>query len=269
VPFLEQCISLALDGGYCALATDALTHLTRADRARGYNMWNRTLAQIRGADDIETLSRALEMLTATLVGEGDYERAVEAGREGLEAAQRNRQEPLPWIQIESLHSKLGVAEYHLGHYDAAVHHFEESMRVERVRNIDSPTDRAVCHYFLAYVALAHGNQAEAERLSREALRYAAVGGLDLITVLVLAQQADLAQRAGDVTRAGRLFGMAEQRQSDVYRVLWPFLLHEYRRTLTAAQDQLSDPVFAAAWAEGHRMTLEQAIDEARGLPPGG
>ena len=205
VPLFEQSIGLALNAGYYFIAAAMLTHLSRANRAKGLGLWDHALTLIRNADDPELLSQTLDMLTATLLAEGDFEKAIEVGHEGLELAQRDRQELLPWNQISTLQLKLGIGEYHLGHYDIAVHHLEASLRVEREKMLDLPLDRAMCYYFLAYVALARGNRAEAEHHSREGLHHVA-GTLDLITVVVLAQQAHLALRDGDTVRAGRLFG---------------------------------------------------------------
>ena len=41
---------------------------------------------------------------------------------------------------------------------------------------------------------------------------------------------------------------------------------EYERDLAAARAKLSEDAFAAAWAEGRTMTLEQAVEYALTLP---
>jgi hypothetical protein len=50
----------------------------------------------------------------------------------------------------------------------------------------------------------------------------------------------------------------------VYRFYTPWSIYrqEYDRTLVAVRAQLSVEAFAAAWAEGQAMTLEQAISYA-------
>jgi hypothetical protein len=39
-------------------------------------------------------------------------------------------------------------------------------------------------------------------------------------------------------------------------------VENYERWVSHARPQLDDATFAAAWAEGQQMTLEQAIEEA-------
>jgi hypothetical protein len=41
---------------------------------------------------------------------------------------------------------------------------------------------------------------------------------------------------------------------------------EYEQAVSAARAQLSEEVFAAAWAAGHALTPEQAIAEALAKP---
>jgi hypothetical protein len=70
---------------------------------------------------------------------------------------------------------------------------------------------------------------------------------------------------GQPVQAARLFGAAEalreaiglSRQSDERAA--------YDRSVAAVRAQLESATFAAAWAEGHRVPLDQAISEALGL----
>jgi hypothetical protein len=57
----------------------------------------------------------------------------------------------------------------------------------------------------------------------------------------------------------RLFGAAEALSE---RVIDLFIAFHPKLYITAARDLLSDPELAAAWEEGRRMTLEQAIQYA-------
>jgi len=43
---------------------------------------------------------------------------------------------------------------------------------------------------------------------------------------------------------------------------WVIQRAEYKRTIAAIRAQIEEPTFAAAWAEGQKLTLEQAIAEA-------
>ena len=44
--------------------------------------------------------------------------------------------------------------------------------------------------------------------------------------------------------------------------VWPTTHADYERSVAAVRAQLDEATFAAAWAAGHALTLEQAIAEA-------
>jgi hypothetical protein len=46
--------------------------------------------------------------------------------------------------------------------------------------------------------------------------------------------------------------------------VWPEVRADYDRYVAAARPQLDETTFAATWAEGQAMTLEQAIAYAEG-----
>jgi predicted ATPase/class 3 adenylate cyclase/DNA-binding XRE family transcriptional regulator len=77
----------------------------------------------------------------------------------------------------------------------------------------------------------------------------------------------LARVAGAVARperAARLLSAAETLLDAIGLSVsvWPEVRADYDRTLTAVRAQLDTATFAAAWAEGRAMTMEQAIAEA-------
>jgi hypothetical protein len=63
-------------------------------------------------------------------------------------------------------------------------------------------------------------------------------------------------------RAARLLGAAEAEHERMGTFLQPSDMPEYQRILGEVREHLDDPSYHAAWAEGRRMTLEQAIAEA-------
>jgi len=65
--------------------------------------------------------------------------------------------------------------------------------------------------------------------------------------------------AGRTTQAVQLLGVAEALLEIAVYPLEPIHRAEYDRTVAAIQTQLDEAAFAAAWAEGRAMTLEQAI----------
>jgi tetratricopeptide (TPR) repeat protein len=74
--------------------------------------------------------------------------------------------------------------------------------------------------------------------------------------------AGVAVRQGRAMRAARLLGAAEALRITVGCPLLPPAFPPYTRDVAAARAQLNDDTFAAAWAAGRALTLEQAIAEA-------
>jgi non-specific serine/threonine protein kinase len=77
--------------------------------------------------------------------------------------------------------------------------------------------------------------------------------------------AGLAGAAGQIARAAQLFGAAESLRESAGIPLRPVHRAAYERDLGAARAQLDEATFAAAWAAGRAMTLEEAIAEAERL----
>jgi hypothetical protein len=114
---------------------------------------------------------------------------------------------------------------------------------------------------LGYVAQHQGVRERAAALHREALALAVELGDRFHSLDCLAGLAGVAEPV----RAARLLGAAAAlRDADQSQPVWA-RRREIERNLAAARAQLDDATFAAAWAEGRAMTLEQAI--AYGLEP--
>ena len=63
-------------------------------------------------------------------------------------------------------------------------------------------------------------------------------------------------------RAARLWGTVEVLRETTRKRTAPGSRATYERALAAARAQLGEEAFAAAWAAGRALTLEQAIAEA-------
>ncbi|MCL6650503.1 MAG: tetratricopeptide repeat protein, partial [Chloroflexi bacterium] len=84
----------------------------------------------------------------------------------------------------------------------------------------------------------------------------------LTTTEALEAFADLAAREGSAARAARLSGAAEAIRESVGSPLPPGERPLYEAHLDALRAALGKRAFAAAWAEGRSLTLEQAIEYA-------
>jgi DNA-binding CsgD family transcriptional regulator len=61
------------------------------------------------------------------------------------------------------------------------------------------------------------------------------------------------------TWAARLLGRAEAQRETIGTPLSPHYHADYEQAVALARSQLDEPSFAAAWAEGRAMTLEQVV----------
>ena len=78
----------------------------------------------------------------------------------------------------------------------------------------------------------------------------------------LAELASVALAQARPERAARLFGAGEAMREMVNAPLPPADRVDYDRQLAALRMELDETAFAAAWAQGRAMTLEQAIEYA-------
>ena len=75
----------------------------------------------------------------------------------------------------------------------------------------------------------------------------------------LAALGSAAALSGDAERAVRLWGAAERQRQSIGCRPAPAARATYERAMAVARAQFDEATFAAAWAEGQAMTLEQAI----------
>jgi tetratricopeptide (TPR) repeat protein len=112
------------------------------------------------------------------------------------------------------------------------------------------------------VAQAQGDHERAARLYRESLLLSREIGSRWEIANVLTGLAGTLGSNGQPVRAARLFGAVEALRAAVGIPLPPVARPAYERDLAAAQGQVDAATWAAAWAEGRAMTLEQVIADA-------
>ncbi|MDQ5827103.1 MAG: hypothetical protein M3441_23305 [Chloroflexota bacterium] len=87
-------------------------------------------------------------------------------------------------------------------------------------------------------------------------------GSNLVILTCLEGLARVALAQGKMERAARLCGAAAALREDRGWLLPPAKRAEHDRTVAAAGEVLGGEVFAAAWAKGHALPLEEAITDA-------
>jgi hypothetical protein len=116
---------------------------------------------------------------------------------------------------------------------------------------------------LGYTAQHRGEPLKALELFREALSIqqkmdnrAGIAECLMGIAGVYAQQ-------GQVQAGARLLGAAEALRASVGASLWPANGLEQDRILNQLKKSLDEQTFAAAWAEGQALTIEQAIAQTK------
>jgi tetratricopeptide (TPR) repeat protein len=193
--------------------------------------------------------------------EGDYAQAIAKFEEQLTLALAYSQETgYPsmeawWAQID-----LGLVARLQGDYRTATQRLEEAIKSSQRAGSDS--DLAFVELQLGYIQLAQQDQASAFIQFRDSIRLCYSADNKPRLILALAAVAELRQVQGDAVRSVQLCGFAEKFQRAVRAELLPAFLSDYERILSIAHAQLDDPKFAAAWAEGQMMTLDEAVELA-------
>jgi len=138
-----------------------------------------------------------------------------------------------------------------GQYAAAHALLEESVAL--FRESRDPWGLSMPLNNLGLLATAQGHYAAAATFYRESLILRRKSRNSWHVANSLTNLAGLASLMGQQKRAARLWGAAEALYDSIG------VPSIYNHAIVAARSQLNDATFAAAWAEGETMTLEQAI----------
>ena len=165
-----------------------------------------------------------------------------------------------WVSSMAL-AQLGIAEVRAqGDYERAAALLEESLSLARETG-----DKWRIAYSLrgvGIVALHQGDYGRAAASYTESLALCKELGERWVTEECLDGLAGVACGQARHKQAAQLFGAAETLRETLGRQpVWAEQADHDQR-VASTRDALGDPVFAAAWAEGRAMTLEQAIEYA-------
>lgn len=230
------------------------TSLVQRDHVEAIRLLNEGVAVHREAGHLQNLAVALLWLEHVLLDNGDEQTARACSDEhfSIEHHLGNRSGIATALQFRG-HIALAQGDYKqaTSQYEAALAIFQDLGELARWEQADLLAD-------LARVALAEQAYPRAERLYGESWTTVPDGD-GWAWIRVLLGLAVVKQRQGEADRAARLFGAAEAHLDGAepwsLRRLWV----ERDQNLAIGRTRLEAPVFAAAWAEGRAMTLEQAM----------
>ena len=109
------------------------------------------------------------------------------------------------------------------------------------------------------LARRRGELDEAERLHHDALAMRASRGLRPGVAESLEALASLAVQHDSCAEAARLFGAASTLRDQMGLARWPVQMAGYDSDVTDTRKALGEDAFAAAWAEGAALSVDDAV----------
>jgi DNA-binding CsgD family transcriptional regulator len=243
-----------------ALGTASITASMQGDVGRGDALGREAVALAERSGDLAGRVWGLLNLSFADRCRGDHEESA-AHAEAAVAQARALDDDLPPFLQAFVLNRLGHEAYELGNYSRAEAVLEEAL--DRWRRLGNPWGTDIVLGKLADVAQARGDDARAAALYSESLDSWSQGN-ELGSVEILTGLARLAAK-GRTESAVRLFAAAEAVQTRIGLTLAPALRAKNERALAAAKEALGKEAFAAAWAAGGDLPLEQAVAEARSV----
>jgi predicted ATPase/class 3 adenylate cyclase len=159
-------------------------------------------------------------------------------------------------------SGLGEAAARQGAYARATQLVEESLELRR--QIGNKWGVGVSLGTLGWIALRKGDWNRAGARLGESLAVRREIGDQSGSAWCLERLAELAMARGQAEKAVRVFGAATAQRESIGSVMDPVDQPESERQLAALRAQLGEERFAAAWAEGRALTMDQAIEYGLG-----
>lgn len=166
----------------------------------------------------------------------------------------------PMIETGSALMNLGLVSRLQGNLPVAMQRFHEAM--ERYRRAGDAADFALVELQLGYTECDQHNHDAAMVHFRKCVQWCLLADNRPRLIVALTAIAELRRTQGDGSGYMRLCGFAAKFSRATVLELLPGYLIDYEGTLSGERTALADPALAAAWAEGARMTLDEAVQFA-------
>jgi non-specific serine/threonine protein kinase len=176
-----------------------------------------------------------------------YEEALEVGR---------RLEDRSWFAWSM--RNVGMQAFRLGQIEAAERRLNEAVALFRREGLRFGAAFALTN--LAEIALARGDLARAAALWHDWVDH--LSGNVVRLPYFLRGLAEIAAASGQTRWAARLLGAEEAHREQIGSTLMPSHVVGYEQTVEDVRAALGEDAFAAAWAEGRRLSADEARAEA-------
>jgi len=215
-----------------------------------------SLALARSSGDIRAEAEALEILGQMARNQSDHAAARSYGEQGLALAVK-MDDP---IFEALLRHDVGMANWFEGRFAQASEHLRKSSQLYEAAG--DQRFMGVVEWGLGCVALDQGELATATTHFRRCLVAFRASDYSVGLCGYLLGIAGIATARGQAVAAVRLSGAADAWRALLGHRLEGHLPARYERQLARARAQLDEDTFAAAWAAGRALPVEQAIVEA-------
>jgi predicted ATPase/DNA-binding CsgD family transcriptional regulator len=241
----------------------------QATRARnGYALaralYEESLAILRELGDIWGSAETLWDFARVAFYQGDYTAGNSLCEESLaifrELGDRRR-------IAEILGSLAGYMAFYQGNYIAELTSLEESLAI--MRELGDRRSSAKLLWFLGHAAFVQDDYAKARTFYEEALAILQELGIQWFIASCLDGLAEVAVAQRQPAWAAHLLSAAALLREALGVSPPPYNLANYERAVATTRARLGEERFAAAWAEGRKMTLEQVLAEQAGATPPG
>ncbi|MEO8391737.1 MAG: tetratricopeptide repeat protein [Chloroflexota bacterium] len=212
-----------------------------------------SMTLFRDLKDRVGLAEALGNYAMLFVMRGDHEQAAPPLEESLVLSRDLRNTDL----IAQCLLFSGILAYSQGRIDQADVFWEESLALRRTEG--NPWLLAILLAYQAMATLDQGDDTRAHGQLTESLILLRDLGERWQTTHTLEVFACLAALQGHLTKATRIFGAAEVLRETLGAPMLLFQRHFNERGVASLRAQLDEAGFAAAWAEGQAMTLDQVV----------
>jgi predicted ATPase/DNA-binding CsgD family transcriptional regulator len=214
------------------------------------------LSILQDLGDKHRLANALVVYSWTLLALGKSRQAKARAEQALLLGKELEDSTI----IAHILNYLGSLAWIQGSYDQAESLYTESQAC--FKDAQDSFWEAIMFLNIGQVAQDRGDQVRAREFFQEGLRrcWKVTGMWGIGRCLIKVAQS--ATVSGQYLRAVRLFAAAEALYHDFDIAIEPWERSRYQTYLALARDGLDEANFAAAWAEGQALTLENAVAEA-------
>ena len=241
-----------------AKALQGATHfaLRQGDYGRAIALGQKGVALCRELGDRENGALLLLWLGSVAIRQGDYARATALFQESLSLCHELAEKWLTALALED----LGDVARCQGGYERAAALYMQSLALSR--NAGDKDRIAISLDYLGMATLLQGDYKRATEYFRESLSVCKEVKNTWVPVQCLEGLGGAAYAQQHYEKAARLFGAAEVLRATLGWRPYPSDQAYYNECAASTRGALGDAVFAATWAEGRAMTLEQAIEHA-------